>query len=149
MNPLFLHPLGDLAHLYREIERVLKQSQAPALAPEEIGHAGAGRWLPLVDVREDDGQFVLLADVPGVSPKDIEVSLDGGVLTITGERRVSSEAGVEFRHSEREHGRFLRRFAMPDTADPERVTARGENGVLEIVIQKRREQQPRRIVIDT
>ena len=149
MSNLFNHPLGHLSQLYREIGTALGQPKTTARTTENLDEGSTGQWLPLVDVREDDTEFVLLADIPGVDPRDIEVSMDNRVLTIAGERSDDTGDGVQFRHSERELGRFLRRFAMPDTADPDQVSAKGENGVLEIVIKKRREQQPRRIPIDT
>jgi HSP20 family protein len=140
-------PLGHLTQLYREIGHALGVPKTPTQSHQEIAE-GASQWLPLVDVCEDQNRFVLLVDVPGIHAKDIEVSLDNSVLTIAGERVVKAEAGAEIRHSEREHGRFHRRFSLPDTADPEQVTATDTNGVLEIVIRKRPEVQPRRIAID-
>ncbi|MDH3713601.1 MAG: Hsp20 family protein [Gammaproteobacteria bacterium] len=118
-------PLRHLTQLYREIGQTLGVSKLPAQAHEDIAE-GASQWLPLVDVHEDEeDRFVLLVDVPGIRVKDIEVSLDNGVLTITGERVLETGSGAQIRHSEREHGRFHRRFSLPDTADPERVTASG------------------------
>ena len=88
------------------------------------------------------------ADLPGVDPQDIEVQMDKGMLTIKGERQ--SEAIVEserFSRVERRHGSFHRRFALPDSADPDGITASGHNGVLQIVIPKRPETTPRRIQV--
>jgi HSP20 family protein len=106
------------------------------------------QWVPLVDIKEEPDRFVLYADLPGVEPRDIEVQMDKGMLTIKGERR--GEATVEtesFSRIERRHGSFHRRFALPDSADPDRITASGHNGVLQIVIPKRPETTPRRIQV--
>lgn len=106
------------------------------------------QWAPRVDIKEEDDRFVLYADIPGVDPADIEIQMDKGLLTIKGER--SSEVRDEnerYSRIERSHGVFHRRFALPDSADAEGITAHGENGVLEIVIPKRPETTPRRIQV--
>jgi HSP20 family protein len=106
------------------------------------------QWVPRVDIKEETNRFVLYADIPGVDPQDIEVQMDKGMLTIKGERR--GEATLEsesFSRIERRHGSFHRRFALPDSADPEGISASGQNGVLQIVIPKRPETTPRRIQV--
>ncbi len=103
-------------------------------------------WIPPVDIKEEEGRFVLLADIPGVEPKDIEITMENGVLSIRGERRIEDDGS--FKRVERPRGTFYRRFSLPDTADPEGITARGHNGVLEIVIPKARKAQPRRITVE-
>ena len=106
------------------------------------------QWMPLVDIREEQDRFVLHADIPGVDPQDIEVQMDKGMLTIKGERRAERSVQNErYSRVERLHGSFHRRFALPDSADPEGITASGSNGVLEIVIPKRPESTPRRIQV--
>jgi HSP20 family protein len=108
------------------------------------------QWMPLVDIREDADRFVLLADIPGVDPKDIDVQMDKGLLTIKGERAQDPVGEQQrFSRTERVHGVFHRRFALPDSADPERITASGHNGVLEIVIPKKPETTPRKIQVGT
>lgn len=107
------------------------------------------QWVPRVDIREEAGRFVLLADIPGVEPQDIEVQMDKGMLTIKGERNIEGgNEGESFSRIERRHGSFHRRFALPDSANPEGISATGRNGVLEIVIPKRPETTPRRIQVD-
>jgi len=106
------------------------------------------QWTPRVDIKEEDKRFVILADIPGVDPKDIEINMDKGILSIKGER--ASEASKEnggFTRVERSHGVFYRRFALPDSADAEGITATGKHGVLEIAIPKKPETTPRRIEI--
>lgn len=106
------------------------------------------QWVPRVDIKEEAGQFVLYADIPGVNPEDIEVQMDKGMLTIKGERREEAIGDTEsFSRIERRHGSFHRRFALPDSADPDGVSASGRNGVLEIRIPKRPETTPRRIQV--
>lgn len=110
--------------------------------------ATASQWAPRVDVREEDKRFVILADIPGVDPADIEIQMDKGILSIKGERKneVREDDG-KLTRVERSHGTFYRRFALPDSADAEGVTATGKHGVLEIAIPKKPETTPRRIAI--
>ena len=106
------------------------------------------QWVPHVDVKEERERFVLYADLPGIDPDDIEVSMDKGILTIKGERRSeTTEQTDRFARIERRYGSFHRRFALPDSADPEGIQARGRHGVLEIIIPKRPETSPRRIQV--
>ena len=106
------------------------------------------QWVPLVDIKEEKDRFVLYADLPGVDPQEIEVQMEKGILTIKGERRLEEKLQTEgFSRIERRHGTFHRRFALPDSADPEGVSASGHNGVLQIVIPKRPETTPRRIQV--
>ena len=115
---------------------------------DQAAQAGEAPWAPRVDIKEDDKRFVILADIPGIDPAGIEVSMDKGVLTIKGERKQEHlEEGHRFTRVERAHGAFLRRFALPDSADAEGITAHGRNGVLEVSIPKRAESAPRRIEI--
>ncbi|HSM12358.1 MAG TPA: Hsp20/alpha crystallin family protein [Lysobacter sp.] len=105
------------------------------------------QWVPRVDIKEEANRFVLYADIPGVNPEDIEVQMDKGMLTIKGERREEARENESFSRIERRHGNFHRRFALPDSADPEGISASGQNGVLQIVIPKRPETTPRRIQV--
>lgn len=117
--------------------------------PAQDGSTGAtADWSPSVDIAEYADKFVLSADVPGIDPAQVEVTLENGVLTLAGSREKAAEAeGVERRRVERSIGKFYRRFALPDTIDGESVRASGKHGVLEIVIPKRPASQPRRISV--
>ena len=106
------------------------------------------QWVPRVDIKEEAERFVIYADLPGIDPQDIEVQMDKGILSIKGERRSESTAETErFSRVERRHGTFSRSFALPDSANPEGITAAGRHGVLEITIPKRAETTPRRIQV--
>ena len=107
------------------------------------------QWVPRVDIKEEAARFVIYADVPGIDPQQIRVQADKGVLSIRGERRSEGSADSErFSRVERRHGSFHRRFTLPETADPEGVTAVGRNGVLEITIPKRSGYAARRTQVD-
>lgn len=106
------------------------------------------QWQPRVDIKEEAGRFVIYADLPGIDPEEIEVSMDKGILSIRGERRSeSSEETERYSRIERRYGSFHRRFALPDSADADGISAQGRHGVLEIVIPKKPETQPRRIKV--
>ena len=107
-------------------------------------------WIPSVDINEYDEKFQLFVDVPGVDPKDVEITLESGVLTITGERFAQAEKAEENvvrRRAERGTGRFYRRFILPESVDADNVKATDRHGVLEIVIPKQAKAQPRRIKV--
>ncbi|HET7845033.1 MAG TPA: Hsp20/alpha crystallin family protein [Xanthomonadales bacterium] len=106
------------------------------------------QWVPRVDIREEPGRFVILADIPGVDPNDIEIHMEKGILTIKGERKDERQETDKYTRVERARGTFHRRFALPDSADAEGISASGRHGVLEIAIPKRPEQAARRIKIN-
>jgi HSP20 family protein len=105
-------------------------------------------WMPAVDVKEDDQAYLVKADIPGVPPEDIEVTLDKGVLTIRGERKSEKrEERDNFHRIERYRGTFSRRLALPDAADADGVTADMKDGVLNLRIPKREKAVSHRIEI--
>jgi len=107
-------------------------------------------WVPAVDVKEEDNRFVILVDVPGVEARDIEVTMEKGVLSIRGERKHESTDEHEgYKRIERTRGTFYRSFALPDTADAEGISAKGQNGVLEIIIPKHEQVQARKITVES
>ena len=137
-------------NLFERIQDEL--NRAGLLAQDTVegynSHVVTSAWRPAVDIREEPNQFVILADLPGVDPKDIEITMDKGVLTIKGERVIGMEETREgYRRVERLHGTFYRRFSLPDTADADHIEARGRNGVLEIILPKHAEVQPRKISV--
>lgn len=106
-------------------------------------------WAPAVDIVEEKERFVLRADLPGVAPDAIDIHMDKGILSISGERQDSSDDeqnGV--RRLERVTGRFARRFTLPETADADNISARCSNGTLEVSIPKLPEVLHRRITVE-
>lgn len=107
-------------------------------------------WVPAVDIREFGDRYHMFVDLPGVDPQGVEITLDNGVLTITGERALpeAPEGDQTVSHrSERGYGRFHRRFILPDTVDAENVQAVDRHGVLEVTIPKQAKAQPKRIEV--
>ena len=106
-------------------------------------------WVPAVDISEEKERFVLRADLPGVVPDAINIRMDKGVLTVSGERSLESNSETDgFRRVERISGKFERRFSLPDSADADNISARSSNGTLEVTIPKLPEIQQRRITVE-
>ena len=106
------------------------------------------RCRPAVDIKEEKDRFVIYADLPGVDPKDIEITMDQGVLTLKGERSEETKEEREgYKRVERVSGSFYRRFSLPDTADFDHIEAKGKNGVLEITLPKHEKVQARKITV--
>jgi len=100
-----------------------------------------------VDVLEAEDHFVIVADLPGVDPAKITVTMEEGLLSIQGEREVGSDVAGRITRRERPSGHFQRRFSLPETADPQRISATGRDGVLEVTIHKLERVKPRRIKV--
>lgn len=145
MNVVFHEPWRLVNRLHRDLDRLIN---VPAGTSDEEA-SSFGAWIPAMDIREEDKQWVLHADLPGVDPGSIEVTLEQGVLTIRG-RRTLTERSEEhgYRRVERVSGEFFRRFSLPDTADSDAVKARHTNGVLEVTIPKQPQVMPRRISVE-
>jgi HSP20 family protein len=135
--------------LHREVLNEFNRLFERAGANDESTSATA-EWAPAVDIEEHADKYVLRADVPGVEPTAIEITLENGVLTLSGSREETVEQkGVESRRIERLAGRFLRRFTLPESVDAEAVKAGNKHGVLEIVIPKREAAKPRKISVNS
>ena len=138
MNLMRYEPWAPAGTFLREFDRLL---QTP-------GREAANQWVPAVDIRELEDAFVVLVDVPGVEASEIEISVENGVLSLSGSRELEqSESTDNYNRIERASGKFVRRFTLPDDIDPEAVTARSQNGVLEISLPKSPNTLPRRIDI--
>ena len=139
-------PWSAMRQIQNEMSRVFDRAVAGV---EDGSNVVTSRWTPAVDIREDTERFTITADVPGVEPGDIEVTMENGVLTIRGERKLETrdEGDSGYRRVERTYGSFYRRFTLPDTADAEAISASGKHGVLEVAIPKRAALQPKRIAV--
>jgi HSP20 family protein len=138
---------GRYAH--DDLERLMRgMLQGRYAAPDEESNVVTSHWMPSVDIKEEAERFLIIADIPGVEPEAIEVSMAEGMLTIKGERQgLGEDERRQFRRSERARGSFHRRFSLPETADADRITARSHHGVLTIDIPKRDLATPRKIEV--
>jgi HSP20 family protein len=116
---------------------------------EENGHGHALRtWTPRVDVEDTEKEIVVKADVPGVDPKAVEISIENGVLTVRGEKKEEKEEKKKGYHRvERFAGSFYRAVTLPPGADADKISATSANGVVTITVPKKPEAQPKRIAI--
>lgn len=130
-------PWALVSRIQRQIDRALG----------EVADSASVSWIPHVDVREEAERFVVSADVPGVEGKDLEVTAEKGVLTIKGQRSDKKASQDGFDSAERASGTFLRRFTLPESVDVDAIQATHVNGVLEVTLPKRPQEQPRRITV--
>lgn len=113
------------------------------------GGAATMQW-PSLDVMETDDEVVVRAEVPGVDPKDLDISLSGQTLTLSGEKKSASEKkGENFFHTERYFGSFRRMIELPSPVDAENLKAEQKNGLIEIRMKKEPSMKPKRIPVKT
>lgn len=140
-------PWSLLHMLQRDLEQMSGRRLALAGA-DENGNSVAD-YVPAVDVIEENDRFVLRADLPGVDPKNITISMENGALSLAGERLSEKSGDTNGMHRiERLSGKFYRRFSLPESADAENITAKSANGILEVTIPKKPQVQSRRITVE-
>jgi HSP20 family protein len=145
MSVVRYEPWDVLNQLHRQINRVFDSQTAGSGADDSSATAD---WIPPADIAEFKDRWVLKFDVPGVNAAAIDITLEQGVLIISGEReKESGTEDAERERIERPQGRFHRRFTLPDTVDAANVRASGRNGVIEVTIPKQSKAQPRRIEV--
>ena len=129
---------------------LLSQLQKELLSSQDDkaseGLIATAEWVPSVDIKEAADKFIIYADIPGVKPEDIDVSMEAGVLTVRGKKESEVKTEKEgYKRVERSTGSFYRRFSLPDSANDEAINAKCKLGVLEIVIPKKEAVKPKRI----
>lgn len=105
-------------------------------------------WNPPVDVHEENNQIFVKVEVPGIDEKDLRVTFEDGILTVTGERQFERKDDRNYHRIERTYGTFTRTFTLPRSVDATRIVADYKNGVLEISIPKKEESLPKQIQIN-
>lgn len=149
MSPLLparrpaMAPWREMNELENRLRRFFGE---PLFEAEPIG------WAPAMDLVETDGELELSAELPGVDPKDVEVEVEGNVLTVRGQKRGTKEEehereGRRVRIAERTYGEFSRSFTLPTSVNPETIKAEFEHGVLKVHLPKREEARGRRIEV--
>jgi HSP20 family protein len=137
-------PFRELSSIQNELNRLFGRTFST-----EGGEAReAAAWVPAIDVAETQDRFVITAELPGVDPDDVDISVENSVLTLRGDRSFYRETKEEdFHRIERRFGNFARSITLPSTADPERIRASFDTGVLTIEVPKKEEAKPRKIQI--
>ena len=110
--------------------------------------AGQGKWAPAIDIAESDEEITVRAELPGIDPKELDVSISGNQLTLSGEKKESTEdTGKDFHHSESRYGAFRRSVRLPEGIDTRNVDAQYANGVLTLRLKKTPSAAPRRVEV--
>jgi HSP20 family protein len=139
-------PARELGTIQNEMNRLFNtffESSGPA-----DGGATGRRWIPAMDLVETEDDFLLRADLPGVSENDVNIELEDNVLTISGERKAEHEQRKEgYYRVERTSGAFARSLTLPEGVNPEGIRASFDRGVLEVRIPKPEERKPRKVAI--
>ena len=146
MNITRFEPWSLINLLHQDLDQIA--GRRFGLAGSDHNGSSVADWVPAVDIVEEKDRYVLRADVPGVKPEDIEVNMENGILSVSGEReQESTEEAQGMRRVERVSGKFYRRFTLPDTADAEEISAKSANGILEVIIPKQPQILARRITV--
>jgi HSP20 family protein len=138
-------PFRELERMRREMDRLWDSffEGKPSRKVEEVGE-----WLPTLDVSETKNDLVVRAEIPGIDPKDIDISLTNDILTIKGERKQEKEEKEENYHLiERNYGSFTRTIRLPREVQSERISASYKNGILKVTLPKSEEAKKKEIKI--
>ena len=140
------NPEADLfrGRMDRLFNQMLNTPWTPALT-EDVANRG---FLPAVDIRETPEQLTLVAELPGLEKKDVNITIENQVLTIAGERNFEKEVKDETCHRiERSYGSFSRSFTLPTNLKTDKIEAKFDKGVLTILVPKAEETKPRKVTI--
>jgi len=143
-------PFKEMEDLHRRFSSVFGMTplrQSSAVSGDE--NLALPDWTPLVDVIENDREYLIKVELPEVQKKDVRVTVENGTLTIAGERKSEKEEKTRRYHrTERYFGRFERSFAMPDDADAAKVAADFKDGILQVHLAKSEKAQPKQIDVE-
>lgn len=149
MNVTRFEPWSLVNRLHRDLGLLDQIASRGFGFGQENGEQTVADWVPAIDILEEKERFLLRADLPGVSAEDIDISMDKGLLTISGERREEKSEQAEGLHRvERATGKFYRRFSLPETVNSDGISAKSVNGILEVSIPKQPQVQARRITVE-
>lgn len=140
-------PLREIRNLQDRFNRIFGSTTTPTRRNEDMS---LGTWAPPVDIAEDKDKIVLTAELPGFKEDQIDIQMEGGVLTLRGERRFEDEKeGRNYHRVERAYGQFVRSFTLPSNVDRDGIKANFSEGLLEIELPKREEAKPKQIRISS
>jgi HSP20 family protein len=133
-------PFADLNRFSREFERNM-------FAPRVASKYGNADFAPQIDVQEDKEALYITAELPGLKREEVDISLDGEILTLRGERKHEKEEGRKYHRVERSYGVFVRSFQLPSNVDTEKSTAKLADGVLTLRLPKKDVVKARKIEV--
>ncbi|MGB3097238.1 MAG: Hsp20/alpha crystallin family protein [Candidatus Deferrimicrobiaceae bacterium] len=143
----WLDPFRDLSAIQERMNQIFEDALARSRGREE--GLRTGMWTPAVDIYENSDFVVVKAELPGVEKNQISVEVKDGILSLRGERKFEKEVKEEsFHRIERSYGSFQRSFSLPVSVDQDQVTARFEDGVLEVKLPKKEKAKPKQIQVD-
>ncbi|MGE5189960.1 MAG: Hsp20/alpha crystallin family protein [Gemmatimonadota bacterium] len=142
----WVDPFKELSAIHERMNQLFDETFPPAGGSEAV--PAAAMWSPAVDIYESGDDIVVKAEVPGIGRDEIAVEVKDGMLTLRGERKFEKEEKEENYHRiERSYGTFVRSFALPSSADAEKVQAALREGVLEVRIGKKEQAKPRKVKV--
>ena len=140
-------PFREMADLQNRLSSLLGRAPVRRQDGQEESITVA-EWAPLVDITEDDKEYLIKAELPEVKKDEVKVAVENGVLTITGERKFEKEEkNKKYHRVERAYGSFVRTFIVPDDADADKVTAEFKDGVLKVHLPKSEKAKPKQIEV--
>lgn len=143
----WMDPFRELSTVQERMNRLFEDVFGNVRGKPE-GELAVGGFEPTVDIYETNDEIVVSAELPGLEKDQVGVDYKDGVLTLRGERKLEREVkGESYHRMERSYGLFHRSFALPGTVDEEKISARMENGVLEIRLPKKETAKPRQIKV--
>jgi HSP20 family protein len=141
-------PARELGTIQNEMNRLFNSFFDTPTPTPAAGNRTYQRWIPAMDLVETEGDFVLRADLPGLSEQDVNIELEDNVLTISGERKSEHEDRKEgYYRVERSSGSFRRSLTLPEGVEPDAVRATFDRGVLEVRVAKPEQRKPRKVAI--
>jgi HSP20 family protein len=141
------NPFREMQDLQNRVLHALQGKSAVAGNGQQESITVA-EWSPVVDITEDSAEYLIKAELPEIKREDVKVTVESGVLTLSGEcRLVKEESGRKYHRVERAYGSFLRSFHLPEDADPGKVAAEFKDGVLQIHLPKKEAALPRQIEV--
>ena len=134
-------PFKEMQEMQDRLEQMLEPAPLRPFAGQEL--MVQRDWAPLVDISEGEQEYLIKAELPEVKREDVKVSVENGVLQLSGERKHDAEGGGTKQHwVERSFGKFVRRFSLPDGVNTAKITAEFKDGLLEIRIPKDKSARP-------
>jgi HSP20 family protein len=143
-------PFREFSQLQDRLNRVFNDAYSRGSLTTDEGLMTTGSWVPPVDIYQNgDHELVIKAELPDMTREDIDITVDNGTLSIKGEKKLSTEVREDqFHRVERRYGTFSRSFSLPQTVDPNKVSAEYKQGLLTVRLPLREEAKPRSIKVD-